>query len=195
MALGLTQQLPEEEKHSHSKEYAENSIAILMGGRLAEELIFGQKTTGAGNDIEKATDLARKMVCEWGMSEKLGPLAFGKKEEAIFLGREFAQHQDYSEKTAAEIDSEVRQIITRNYERAKELLQHHVTELHALAEALLERETLAGEEINRVIRGEKLPPVKSGGSLAGIRVARPQESPGKEGVTIAPHVPPHPSKA
>jgi len=196
MALGLTQQLPEEEKHSHSKEYAENSIAILMGGRLAEELVFGQKTTGAGNDIEKATDLARKMVCEWGMSEKLGPLAFGKKEEAIFLGREFAQHQDYSEKTAAEIDSEVRQIITRNYERAKELLQHHVTELHALAEALLERETLAGEEINRVIRGEKLPPVKSGGgSLAGIRVTRPQESPGKEGVTLAPHVPPHPSKA
>ncbi|MDL1871724.1 ATP-dependent metallopeptidase FtsH/Yme1/Tma family protein [Deltaproteobacteria bacterium PRO3] len=197
MALGLTQQLPEEEKHSHSKDYAENMIAILMGGRLAEELIFGQKTTGAGNDIEKATDLARKMVCEWGMSEKLGPLAFGKKEEAIFLGREFAQHQDYSERTAAEIDHEVRDIVTRNYERAKDLLKNHLTELHALAEALLERETLTSEEINQVIRGEKLAPVKPSVPLGGRRgtAAKAPSAPGKEGVTIAPHVPAHPSKA
>jgi len=196
MALGLTQQLPEEEKHSHSKEYAENTIAILMGGRLAEELIFGQKTTGAGNDIEKATDLARKMVCEWGMSEKLGPLAFGKKEEAIFLGREFAQHQDYSERTAAEIDHEVRDFVFRNYERAKGLLEKHLTELHNIAEALLERETLSGEEINQVIRGEKLAPVKpSSGPIVGVRTPRPPSVPSKEGVTIAPHVPAHPSKA
>ncbi|HKY62645.1 MAG TPA: ATP-dependent zinc metalloprotease FtsH [bacterium] len=193
MALGLTQQLPEEEKHSHSKEYAENMIAILMGGRLAEELIFSQKTTGAGNDIEKATDLARKMICEWGMSEKLGPLAFGKKEEAIFLGREFAQHQDYSEKTAAEIDHEVRQVVMHQYERAKGLLQGHLTELHALAEALLERETLTGEDINIVISGGKLPPVKASPPLPAR--GRHQGQPGKEGITIAPHVPAHPSKA
>lgn len=195
MALGLTQQLPEEEKHSHSKDYAENMISILMGGRLAEELIFSQKTTGAGNDIEKATDLARKMVCEWGMSDKLGPLAFGKKEEAIFLGREFAQHQDYSERTAAEIDHEVRDIVTRNYDRAKELLQSHLVELHALAEALLERETLTAEEINQVIRGEKLTPVKPSAPLSGRRSAKAPSVPSKEGVTIAPHVPVHPSKA
>jgi len=193
MALGLTQQLPEVEKHSHSKEYAENMIAILMGGRLAEELIFTQKTTGAGNDIEKATELARKMVCEWGMSEKLGPLTFGKKEEAIFLGREFAQHQDYSERTAAEIDHEVREIVMRNYDRSKELLQGHLVELHALAEALLERETLNAEEINQVIRGEKMAPVKPAAPI-GAR-SRPQSMPGKEGVTLAPHVPAHPSKA
>ncbi len=196
MALGLTQQLPEEEKHSHSKDYAENAIAILMGGRLAEELIFNQRTTGAGNDIEKATDLARKMVCEWGMSEKLGPLAFGKKEEAIFLGREFAQHQDYSERTAAEIDHEVRDIVMRNYERAKELLQNHLTELHNLAEALLERETLSGEEINQVIRGEKLAPVKPSATVVGSRPTRSPSVPGKEGgISIPPHVPAHPSKA
>ena len=194
MALGLTQQLPEVEKHSHSKEYAENTIAILMGGRLAEELVFGQQTTGAGNDIEKATDLARKMVCEWGMSEKLGPLAFGKKEEAIFLGREFAQHQDYSESTASEIDIEVRQIVMRNFDRAKQLLESHRLELQALAEALLERETLNGEEIDIVIRGEKLGPIKNLPPIGESRPSKPQAVSGKEGLSI-PHVPVHPSKA
>ncbi|KAB2842140.1 hypothetical protein F9K50_02630, partial [bacterium] len=132
---------------------------------------------------------------EWGMSEKLGPLAFGKKEEAIFLGREFAQHQDYSERTAAEIDHEVRDIVTRNYERARDLLKNHLTELHALAEALLERETLTTDEINQVIRGEKLAPVKPSVPLGGRRVTKAPSAPGKEGVTIAPHVPAHPSKA
>ncbi|MBI3635886.1 MAG: ATP-dependent metallopeptidase FtsH/Yme1/Tma family protein [Candidatus Rokubacteria bacterium] len=122
MALGVTQTLPKEDRLSLTKVKAENTIAFLMGGRLAEELIFGHKTTGAGNDIERATDLARRMVCEWGMSESLGPLTFGKKEEAIFLGREIAQHRDYSEETAMMIDKEVRAIVERNFERAKNLL-------------------------------------------------------------------------
>ncbi len=160
MALGLTQQLPEGEKFTQSKEHAEDNIAILMGGRCAEELVFGHQTTGAGNDIEKATELSRRMVCEWGMSEKLGPLAFGKKEEMVFLGREISQHQDYSEQTSIEIDSEVKRIVMRNYERAKNLLSTHMENLKNLAEALLEHETLDGDQIDRVIRGDKLPPVK-----------------------------------
>jgi len=158
LALGLTQQLPEQEKYSQSKEQAENHIAILMGGRLAEEIFFGQKTTGAGNDIEKATELARRMVCEWGMSEKLGPLTYGKKEEMVFLGKEISQHQDYSENTAMEIDAEVRSIVFQNYERAKKMLLEHKDVLQNLAEALLEYETLNTEQIDRVIKGEKLPP-------------------------------------
>jgi cell division protease FtsH len=195
MALGLTQQLPEEEKYSHSKDYAENNIAVLMGGRLAEELIFGEKTTGAGNDIEKASELARRMVCEWGMSDKLGPLAFGKKEEAIFLGREFAQHQDYSETTASAIDVEVHEIIIRNYDRAKKLLEGHLPELHNLAEALLERETLSGAEIDQVIRDEKLAPFIPIPALPDRKKPKGQAVPGKDGVTIATHIPAHPSKA
>jgi cell division protease FtsH len=196
MALGLTQQLPEEEKLSHSADYAESSVAILMGGRIAEELIFGEKSTGAGNDIEKATDLARKMVCEWGMSEKLGPLTFGKKEEQIFLGREFAQHKDYSEETANIIDMEVRNIVLRNYDRAKKLLETHLKELKAVAEALLERETLNSEEIDKVIAGEKLPPVEPAVSKPPEK-SKTQEkpSPGKDKVPLSPHLPAHPSKA
>jgi cell division protease FtsH len=126
-----------------------------MGGRCAEELIFNQKTTGAGDDIDKATDLARKMVCEWGMSE-LGPLAFGRKEQEVFLGRDFVQQQEYSEKTALEIDDEVKKIITRNYDRSKKLLQEKLDSLHRLAEALLEFETLDGEQIDQAIRGDKV---------------------------------------
>ncbi|HCU24335.1 MAG TPA: hypothetical protein DF383_04885, partial [Deltaproteobacteria bacterium] len=133
-------------------------------------------------------------VCEWGMSEKLGPLAFGKKEEAIFLGREFAQHQDYSESTASEIDIEVRQIVMRNFDRAKQLLESHRLELQALAEALLERETLNGEEIDIVIRGEKLGPIKNLPPIGESRPSKPQAVSGKEGLSI-PHVPVHPSKA
>jgi cell division protease FtsH len=155
MALGLTQQLPMDEKHIHSKDQADNTISVLMGGRLAEELIFNQKTTGAGDDIDKATDLARKMVCEWGMSD-LGPLAFGRKEGEIFLGRDMVQQQEYSEKTAIEIDEEVRKIINRNYERSKKILQEKTDALHRLAEALLEFESLDGEQIDQVIRGEKV---------------------------------------
>lgn len=167
MALGLTQQLPEGEKFTQSKEQAEDTLAILMGGRCAEEIIFGHQTTGAGNDIEKATDLARKMICEWGMSMKLGPLAFGKKEEQIFLGREIAQHQDYSEQTAIEIDAEVKKLVVANYDRAKNLLIENKDKLIWLAEALLEYETLDLDQVDRVIRGEKLPPVKRSGPESG----------------------------
>ncbi len=155
-ALGLTQQLPTDDRYTQNREFCLNSLAILMGGRVAEELVFDQPTTGAGNDIEKATELARRMVCEWGMSEKLGPLAFGKKEEQIFLGREIAQHSDYSENTAQEIDSEIRRVVMDSYNRAKSLIGGHRTELDRLANALLEHESLAGDEIDRVIRGEKL---------------------------------------
>ncbi len=152
-ALGITQQLPMDEKHNYHREYLLNNITILMGGRVAEELVLGHMSTGAGNDLERATDLARKMVCEWGMSEKLGPLTFGKREEMIFLGKEIAQHQDYSEQTAQEIDQEVRRFVIEAYERAKELAKSRIGALHALAAALLEREVLEGPEIDVIITG------------------------------------------
>lgn len=155
MALGVTQTLPKEDRLSLTKDKAENNISFLMGGRIAEELIFAQKTTGAGNDIERATDIARRMVCEWGMSDVLGPLTFGKKEEAIFLGREIAQHRDYSEQTAQTIDREIRNIVERNYQRAKEILTSRIQTLHDLALALLEYETLDGEDVDLIIKGEK----------------------------------------
>jgi cell division protease FtsH len=152
-ALGITQQLPMDEKHNYHREYLLDNIAILMGGRVAEELVLGHMSTGAGNDLERATDLARKMVCEWGMSEKLGPLTFGKREEMIFLGKEIAQHQDYSEQTAQEIDQEVRRFVIEAYERAKELVKARIGALHALAASLLEREVLEGPEVDVIITG------------------------------------------
>ena len=152
-ALGLTMQLPVDDRHSYSKEFLYDSLAILMGGRVAEELVFQQITTGAGNDIERATDLARKMVCEWGMSEDLGPLTFGKKDEEIFLGREIATRRDYSEEIAHKIDSEVKRLVTENYERAKRMLHENMAALKALAEALLEKEVLDGSEIDQIIQG------------------------------------------
>ncbi len=154
-ALGVTQQLPTEDKHNYSKEFLLNDIAILYGGRVAEEIVFGlaEITTGAMNDIDRATELARKMVCEWGMSEHMGPLQYGKREEMVFLGREIAQHQDYSEHTAMEIDREVRRIIMANYERAKELISGRLQTLHRLAEALLEREVLDGSEVESLVNG------------------------------------------
>lgn len=152
MALGLTQQLPMDEKHTYGKEYLLNNLVILFGGRVAEELVLEHMTTGAGNDIEKATDLARRMVCEWGMSEKLGPMTFGKKEEEIFLGRDFTQKVDYSESTAIEIDAEVRRIIQESYHRAKELLRTNIRLLHKVAESLLEKEVLDGSEIDAIVR-------------------------------------------
>ena len=155
-ALGLTQTLPNEDSVSLSKDKAENNIAFLMGGRIAEELVLNQKTTGAGNDIERATEIARKMVCEWGMSDVLGPMMFGQKEEQIFLGREISQHRDYSEQTAQTIDREVRDIVERNYRRAREILTTNVKILHSLSEALLEHETLDGEEIEKICKGEKI---------------------------------------
>jgi cell division protease FtsH len=160
-ALGLTQQLPIDEKHTYPKAYLENSISILLGGRAAEELVLHDFTTGAGNDIERATNLARKMVCEWGMSEKMGPLSYGKKEEQIFLGREFATHKDYSEETAKHIDEEIVVIVSRNYERAKKILADHVDVLHKISGELLEKEVLSGTEIDALI-GDKLPEDKQG---------------------------------
>ncbi|WP_447976615.1 ATP-dependent zinc metalloprotease FtsH [Candidatus Nitrospira bockiana] len=151
-ALGVTMQLPTDDRHNYSKEFLYNNLAILLGGRVAEELVLNHITTGAGNDIERATDLARKMVCEWGMSEKLGPLTFGKKDEEIFLGREIATRRDFSEQVALEIDHEVKRLVVENYERAKKMLTQHMTTLKALAEALLEKEVLDAPEIDEIIR-------------------------------------------
>jgi cell division protease FtsH len=150
-ALGVTMQLPTDDRHNYSKEFLYNNLAILMGGRVAEELVLKHITTGAGNDLERATDLARKMVCEWGMSEKLGPLTFGRKEEEIFLGREIATRRDFSEQVALEIDLEVKRLVTENYERAKRLLTENMTSLKGLAEALLEKEVLDAPEIDQII--------------------------------------------
>jgi cell division protease FtsH len=161
MALGLTQQLPIDEKHTYPKVYLNNNIAILLGGRVAEELVFNDVTTGAGNDIERATDLARKMVCVWGMSERLGPLTYGKKEEQIFLGREIAQHRDFSEATAVEIDDEVKKIISENHERVRQLLSANLETLTRLAETLLERESLDTDEIEALVRGENIEPLQT----------------------------------
>jgi cell division protease FtsH len=156
MALGLTQQLPIDEKHNYSREYLEDQIAILLGGRIAEEITVGSITTGAGNDLERATDLARRMVCEWGMSDAMGPLTFGKKEEQIFLGREIAQHQDYSEDTALRIDQEVKRFVTDNYARAQNILMQHKQRLLDMAEALLSRETLDADQVKRLSVGQPL---------------------------------------
>jgi cell division protease FtsH len=157
-ALGVTWYLPKDDRHNLSKEQAESSIAVALGGRIAEEIVFGRMTTGAGNDIEKATEIARKMACEWGMSEKLGPLAYGKKEESIFLGRDYAQRtQDYSEQTAQEIDQEVRAIVQRQYVRVKEFLTRDSDKLKRLSDSLIERETLDSEEIAAVLEGRELP--------------------------------------
>jgi cell division protease FtsH len=152
-ALGLTQQLPTDDKYNYSKDYLLNRITILLGGRAAEEMVLNQQTTGAGDDLEKATEMARKMVCEWGMSEKLGPLTFGKREEHIFLGREFARQQDYSEETAVLIDAEVKQIVVDCATRARQVLEEKIAKLHNLAQALLEHESLDGEEIARILAG------------------------------------------
>ena len=155
-ALGLTMQIPEEDKHTFKRKYLSNKLAILMGGRAAEEIAFKEMTTGAGNDIERATDLARKMVCSWGMSDKIGPLAFGHKEEHIFLGREIAQHQDYSEKTAQEIDHEVKRFVKEAMDMAQKILKDNKDALERVAEALLERETLNGGQVKDLIDGKKL---------------------------------------
>ena len=152
MALGLTQQLPVDEKHTYPKKYLLNNITILLGGRAAEELILNEFTTGSGNDIERATNLARKMVCEWGMSEEMGPLSYGKKEEQIFLGREFAVHKDYSEDTAQKIDKEVTRLVSASYEKAKKLLSDHLDILNRIASGLLEKEVLNSAELDEIIQ-------------------------------------------
>ena len=160
-ALGVTQQLPEGDKYTQSKEYSEDLISVLMGGRIAEELVFGQITTGASNDIEKATEVAKKMICSWGMSEKLGPVKFGESDGQIFLGKEFGQHHnaDYSESTAQVIDEEIRQLIQGNYDRAKNLMIENRDKLEALSQALIDYEVLDSHQIDLILKGETLPPL------------------------------------
>ncbi|HEY0593966.1 MAG TPA: ATP-dependent zinc metalloprotease FtsH [Thermoanaerobaculia bacterium] len=193
-ALGLTQQLPVEDKYSYSKRYLEAMLAVLMGGRIAEEIFIGEITTGAGNDIEKATGLARKMVTEWGMSD-LGPLSYGKKEQEIFLGREFAQHSDYSEGTAREIDDQVRRFVEAGYKTARQTIETHREALEKIAKRLLEKETLDGVEVNEILMEE------TGTDYLKMKDLSPEEG---EHVTIAggeDHVPvagaaaPGPAKA
>ncbi len=163
-ALGVTQTLPSEDKLNLDKVKAENMIAFLMGGRIAEEIILHQKTTGAGNDIDRASDLARKMVTEWGMSDVLGPLSFGSKDEQVFLGKEIAQSRDFSEQTAQTIDREIRNIIDRNYTKARNLISENLDRLQALSDALLEYETLSGKEVDQILKGEKIDRTPVGGS-------------------------------
>jgi cell division protease FtsH len=179
MALGVTQQLPEGDRHNYSEEYLLGQIAILMGGRIAEDTFLGSITTGASNDIERATELARAMVCEYGMSE-MGPLTFGKKEEQIFLGREIAQHRDFSEETAIRIDQEVKKIITAQYDRAKSIIQDNRDTMVRLAECLLERETLEGVEIRRIVAGlplEETQPVEDPGDEDRPQLKEPSSKP------------------
>ena len=180
MALGLTQQLPVDDRHNYYKNYLETNIAILMGGRLAEEIFLSQMSTGAGNDIERATDLARKMVCEWGMSD-LGPLTFGKKEEQIFLGREIAQHRDYSEATAIAIDEEVRKLVSKGYNTAKDILSANKDTLVKMALALIEREVLDGAEIKLIMDGKELParalPAKAADGVQQVLKPEPGRAP------------------
>ena len=174
MALGLTMQLPIDDKHTYTKTYLEGTLTVLMGGRCAEEIFLGHITTGAGNDIERATEIARKMVCDWGMSV-LGPLAFGKKEEAIFLGREIAQHRDYSEDTAIHIDQEVRRIVTAGYENAHSILENNRETLERIAMALLEREVLDATELKLILENKPLPE-----KVRPVPPSPPQPLPGAE---------------
>jgi cell division protease FtsH len=196
MALGLTQQLPIDEKHNYSREYLEDQIAILLGGRIAEELTIGSITTGAGNDLERATDLARRMVCEWGMSNAMGPLTFGKKEEQIFLGREISQHQDYSEDTALRIDQEVKRFVTDNYVRAQSVLTEHKQRLIDMADALLIRETLDAEQVKRICAGVPIDePVASGSESAPpTREAKPAKERPSTSI-VPPLAPPRPAES
>jgi len=192
MALGVTQQLPLDEKHNYSRDYLEDQIAILLGGRIAEELTMGSITTGAGNDLERATDLARKMVCEWGMSDAMGPLTFGKKEEQIFLGREISQHQDYSEDTALRIDQEVKHFVTTNYTKAQAILTEHKQKVLDMADALLQRETLDAEQVKRLAAGlplDEFVPATPQTPSAPPREARPAK---ERPASIVSPLPPRP---
>jgi cell division protease FtsH len=178
-ALGLTTYLPIDEKHTYSKAYLEAMITYALGGRAAEKLIFKELTTGAGNDIERATELSRKMVCEWGMSDKLGPLAYGARDEEIFLGRQITRNRNYSEDTAISIDEEIKKIVTTGMKRAEKILNENLDTLHRLAAALLEREILDGVEIDAIIRGEQLAPVEKKGN--GESASGKQPAPASDG--------------
>jgi len=185
MALGLTQQLPLDEKHTYPKQFLMNNLAILFGGRVAEELVLGEMTTGAGNDIERATELARKMVCEWGMSEQLGPLTFGKKDHEIFLGKELSYPSDYSPATAVQIDDEIRRIVMENYDRANKILTQNIDTLHLVASTLLEKETVDGQEIHAIVFQEG----ESAESREAAAAAAANAPPGPGDAEKEPHTP------
>jgi cell division protease FtsH len=189
-ALGITSYLPQEERHSRTRDDLIRTITMMMGGRAGEQLVFGHLTTGAANDLERATGLARRMVCELGMSEKLGPLTFGKKEEMVFLGKEIATHKDYSEQTAIAIDQEVRSIAERCYNQANQLLRDNLDKLHLLARTLLEREVLDGDEMNRLLRGETLPPLKPADMAEPTTAVASEVEPGAKGHPIDAFTPP-----
>jgi len=176
-ALGVTMQLPLDDRHNYSRDYLEKTLAVLLGGRIAEELVLNQMTTGAGNDIERGTKMARKMVCEWGMSDSLGPLAVGENDEQVFLGRELGHQKNYSEETARLVDSEVKRIIQEAYDRGRRLLEDNVDVLHSIAEALLDHETLTNAEVDLILRGEELPPPPNG---AAAKSTKDDSGPGGE---------------
>jgi cell division protease FtsH len=197
MALGVTQQLPLDDRYTYSRDYLMTRLAMMFGGRAAEELVFGHMTTGAGDDIEKATELARKMVCEFGMSKELGPMTFGRREEQVFLGRDIAHHKDYSEHTAIEIDREVRRIIDDAYQKARQLLSEHAPLLQAVAERLLEKEVLDGPEVEAMVKafkeGRPMPasaPAADGSGRAPSEIGKPK--PVDEEAPVAPGLPPKP---
>ena len=173
-ALGVTQQLPLDDKHNYSTVYLHDQIAVLLGGRIAEETTNSTVTTGAGNDFDRVTDLARRMVCEWGMSEAIGPLTFGRKEEQIFLGRDFAQHQEYSQETAGKIDQEIKRIVTDNYDRARKIIEEKKTALLQIAEELLTREVLTGAQVTRIISGLPLEAPVEAAPVAPDQPANPE---------------------
>jgi cell division protease FtsH len=187
MALGVTMQLPVDDKHNYTRDYLNDQIAILLGGRIAEEITMKGMTTGAGNDLERSTELARKMVCEWGMSDAMGPLTFGKKEEQIFLGREIAQHQDYSEDTAIHIDQEIKRVVITNYDRARVLLEQHRPALARIAEELLIREVLDAYQVRKIVAGEALEEHKPAAAAAAVSDDRRAA---KERPSMVPPIPP-----
>jgi cell division protease FtsH len=179
MALGLMQQLPEADKHTYSRSYWMDQLAVFFGGRVAEELVFNEMNTGASSDIQRATDIARRMVCEWGMSDKLGPVHYNTKEEHVFLGRELGKPREHSEAIQQEIDQEVKAILDSRYEVAKGIVSEHLDTLHALAKAVLEKETLDADDIERIVRGETLSPGPQGGPSG------PQGGESGNGVSVA----------
>jgi cell division protease FtsH len=178
LALGTTQQLPLDDRYTYSKDYLEAQLSVLMGGRASEKMLLGKTTTGAANDFEKATDIARKMVCQWGMSD-LGPVTFGERDDLIFLGKELAMHKNFSEKTAELIDAEVKKIINRNYNRTKELLEKHRDKLIDVAKALLEKEVLTSEELEEIIKGKKIAKGKKASLTSKVKEEKPKKEPRK----------------
>ncbi len=178
LALGTTQQLPLDDRYTYSKDYLEAQLSVLMGGRASEKMLLGKTTTGAANDFEKATDIARKMVCQWGMSD-LGPVTFGERDDLIFLGKELAMHKNFSEKTAELIDAEVKKIINRNFNRTKELLEKHRDKLIDVAKALLEKEVLTSEELEEIIKGKKIVKGKKASLTSKVKEEKPKKEPKK----------------